>query len=226
MPRNSTGKYSLPIGNPVTTGTVIESEWANTTMDDMATAMSDALDTGGTNGMKAPFKLYDGVVGAPGLAFTLEPSTGWFRKSTNVVGFAVNGVQMMEIGPTYIAGIEPTLPESFSTKAYVDLVATTLESMFNGGGDALNSQITAVNARVDALVAELAVTNANVAANGTAIAALQARCDSLEARMAAAEGRLGTHDADLANLNANKASLNADVRFNTVTAAGDIVAYS
>jgi hypothetical protein len=226
MPRNSTGKYSLPIGNPVTTGTVVESEWANSTMDDMATAMSDALDTGGTNGMKAPFKLYDGVVGAPGLSFILEPSTGFYRKSTGVVGFAVQGVDILEISGSYFAGVEPTLPQSFTTKNYVDLVASTLEEMFTGGGDILNEQVIAVNARVDALVAELAVTNANVAANGTAIAALQARCDSLEARMAAAETRLGTHDADLANLNATKASLNADVRFNSVQAAGDIVAYT
>lgn len=226
MPRNSTGKYSLPIGNPVTTGTVVESEWANNTMDDVAVAMSDALDTNGTNGMKAPFKLYDGVIGAPGLAFTLEPATGFYRKSSGVVGFAIQGVQMFEIGPTYFAGIAPTLPESFTTKEYVDYCCSILEESINGGGDILNSQIVAVNARVDALVAELAVTNANVAANGTAIAALQTRCDSLEARMAAAEGRLGTLDSTVAGLEANKASLNADVRFNSVSAAGDIVAYT
>lgn len=226
MPRNSTGKYSLPIGNPVATGTVIESEWANNTMDDIATAMSDALDTGGTNGMKAPFKLFDGAAGAPGLAFTLEPATGFFRKSLGVVGFAVQGVEILEISGSYFAGIEPTVPESFTTKNYVDTCAAALESMINGGGDILNSQIVAVNARVDALVTELAVTNANVAANSAAIAALQTRCDSLEARMAAAETRLGTLDSTVAGLEANKASLGADVRFNSVSAAGDIVAFT
>lgn len=226
MPRNSTGKFTLPIGNPVATGTVIESEWANNTMDDIATAMSDALDTGGTNGMKAPFKLYDGVVGAPGLAFTLEPATGFYRKSSGVVGFAVQGVQVLEIGPTYFAGVAPTMPESFTTKEYVDYCCSILDEAINGGGDILNTQIVAVNARVDALVAELAVTNANVAANGAAIAALQTRCDSLEARMAAAESRLGTHDTNITDLQNGKASLGADVRFNSVSAAGDIVAYT
>ena len=226
MPRNSTGNYSLPIGNPVATGTVIESDWANTTMDDLATAISDALDTNGTNGMKAPFKLYDGTQGAPGLSFTLEPSTGFYRKSSGVVGFAVLGVEMFEIGPDYFAGIDPTLPESFSTKRYVDECASALELMINSGGDSLNSEIIAANARIDALVAELAVTNANVAANGAAIAALQTRCDNLEARMAAAETRLGTHDSNITDLQNGKASLGADVRFNSVTAAGDIVAYN
>jgi hypothetical protein len=226
MPRNSTGKYTLPIGNPVATGTVIESEWANSTMDDISTALSDALDTNGTNSMKAPFRVFDGVQAAPGLSFGLEPSSGWYRKSTGVIGFSVLGVQILEIGPDYFAGVAPTLPESFTTKAYVDLCCSLLEQSINGGGDILNSQITAVNARVDALVAELAVTNANVAANGTAIAALQTRCDSLEARMAAAEARLGTLDSQAADLYATKASLGADVRFNSVTAAGDIVAYN
>lgn len=68
--------------------------------------------------------------------------------------------------------------------------------------------------------------NVEEAARIAADAALITRCESLEARLAAAEARLGTIDSQIANLAATKADLNANVRFNTVTAAGDITAFS
>lgn len=48
MPRNGTGKYVLPPGiNPVKPGTVIATNWANSTLDDMATALSASLTADG-----------------------------------------------------------------------------------------------------------------------------------------------------------------------------------
>jgi len=32
MPRNASGTYTLPSGNPVVAGTTIEASWANTTL--------------------------------------------------------------------------------------------------------------------------------------------------------------------------------------------------
>lgn len=43
MARNGSGTYSLPAGNPVTTGAVISSTWANNTLDDIATALTASL---------------------------------------------------------------------------------------------------------------------------------------------------------------------------------------
>ena len=43
MSRNGTGTYNLPAGNPVVTGTSISSTWANTTLTDMATALSGSI---------------------------------------------------------------------------------------------------------------------------------------------------------------------------------------
>lgn len=43
MPRNGSGTYSLPAGNPVTTGTTISSTWANNTLTDLATAMTSSI---------------------------------------------------------------------------------------------------------------------------------------------------------------------------------------
>ena len=43
MSRNGQGQYILPAGNPVVTGTVITSTWANTTMSDIATALTNSI---------------------------------------------------------------------------------------------------------------------------------------------------------------------------------------
>lgn len=43
MPRNGSGTYSLPAGNPVVTGTTISSTTHNNTMSDVATALTNSL---------------------------------------------------------------------------------------------------------------------------------------------------------------------------------------
>ena len=43
MSRNGSGVYSLPSGNPVVTGTTITSNWANTTLSDIASALTGSL---------------------------------------------------------------------------------------------------------------------------------------------------------------------------------------
>lgn len=43
MPRNGSGIFNLPPSNPVVPGTVIESDWANDTMADLANALSQSI---------------------------------------------------------------------------------------------------------------------------------------------------------------------------------------
>ena len=43
MSRNGSGTYTLPAGNPVVTGTTISSTWANTTLSDIAAALSGSI---------------------------------------------------------------------------------------------------------------------------------------------------------------------------------------
>lgn len=43
MARNGSGVYTLPAGNPVTTGTVISSTWANNTLSDLGNAMTASI---------------------------------------------------------------------------------------------------------------------------------------------------------------------------------------
>jgi hypothetical protein len=43
MSRNGSGTYTLPAGNPVVTGTTISSTWANSTLTNIASALTDSL---------------------------------------------------------------------------------------------------------------------------------------------------------------------------------------
>ena len=47
MPRNGSGTFTLPAGNPVTTGTTISSTWANTTLSDIGSALTGSISTDG-----------------------------------------------------------------------------------------------------------------------------------------------------------------------------------
>ena len=47
MSRNGSGTYNLPAGNPVVSGTTISSTWANTTLTDIGTALTNSLASDG-----------------------------------------------------------------------------------------------------------------------------------------------------------------------------------
>lgn len=89
MSRAANGTYTLPAGNPVVTATVISSTWANTTLSDLASEMTDSLDRSGKGGMLAPLQLTDGVVGAPALTFATETTSGLYRISAGVFGLSI-----------------------------------------------------------------------------------------------------------------------------------------
>lgn len=79
MSRNSSGTYSLPAGNPVVTGTTITSSWANTTLSDIASALTDSLSRTGQGGMQAGLPLADGTSALPGLAWGTDLTSGLYR---------------------------------------------------------------------------------------------------------------------------------------------------
>lgn len=57
MSRNGSGTYSLPAGNPVVTGTTIASTWANNTMNDLASALTDSVAADGQTSMTGNLNL-------------------------------------------------------------------------------------------------------------------------------------------------------------------------
>jgi len=57
MSRNGSGVYTLPAGNPVVSQTIISSTWANNTMNDLASAMTDSVAADGQTPMTGPLNM-------------------------------------------------------------------------------------------------------------------------------------------------------------------------
>lgn len=97
MPRNSSGTYSLPAGNPVVTGTTISSSWANTTLSDIGTALTDSLSRSGDGAMTAPLELAAGVVGAPGLSWSAETTSGLYRAGVGDFRYSISSTDVLQV---------------------------------------------------------------------------------------------------------------------------------
>jgi hypothetical protein len=94
MPRNSSGDYSLPAGNPVASGQPISSVWANTTFADVANSITESLDRQGRGGMLAPLKSVNGTEASPAVTFTSETNSGLYWAGLNDVRFSLRSVDL------------------------------------------------------------------------------------------------------------------------------------
>lgn len=112
--RNASGTYSLPSGNPVVTGTTITSTWANTTLSDLKTEMTDSLCRSGKGAMLAPLRLTNGTNSAPSLTFDSDTDTGVFRAAANQLGLAAGGVQTVTVTSAGVTVAANTASTGFS----------------------------------------------------------------------------------------------------------------
>ena len=92
MPRNASGTSTLVAGNPVATNTIIESDWANTTMADLNNEMTDSLSRSGKGGMTAQFRAVNGSAPTPAISFSDFPQSGMYAFSENDIRMSVAGV--------------------------------------------------------------------------------------------------------------------------------------
>jgi hypothetical protein len=88
MPRDASGNYTKPLPD-VVAGTVITPIWANTTIDDLAQAMTDSLSRSGQGAMTSVMKLVDGTAPSPGLQWGNEASSGLYRAGNGDVRMSV-----------------------------------------------------------------------------------------------------------------------------------------
>lgn len=110
MSRNSSGTMSLPAGNPVVSGTDIESTWANTTMADIANEITNSLDRSGRGGMLAALKAFAGTQTAPGWSWSLEPRSGFYRAGAGDFRFAVDGTDIFRVTAAGIVTVIGNIP--------------------------------------------------------------------------------------------------------------------
>jgi len=95
MARNATGTFTLVAGNPVITGTIITSNWANTTMPDIGAAITDSLSRTGQGGMLAPIRGVNGSEASPAHSFTNFPRSGMYAVDATETRFSVDGTDRM-----------------------------------------------------------------------------------------------------------------------------------
>ena len=99
--RNGSGTYSLPAGNPVTSGTTISSSWANTTLNDIGAELTNSLDRQGRGAMSGPLQLANGTSGAPSLTFGVQTNTGIYRAGASDIRMSIAGSDAEQ----WVAGI-------------------------------------------------------------------------------------------------------------------------
>jgi hypothetical protein len=110
MPRDSNGTYSLPTpGNPVVTLTTISSSWANTTMGDIATALTGSLARDGAGGMTGALKLDSGSSGSPALTWSAETTSGLYRAGAGDFRYQISAADVLTLTAGAL-GIRGTTP--------------------------------------------------------------------------------------------------------------------
>lgn len=125
MPRNSQGQYFLPDGNPVVAGELVKAEWANSTLDDVANALTNSLDRAGAGGMTGQFKAAAGTQQRPGISFVEDPATGIYKESQGVLAIAANGnKQAYATQNGFFVATAPSDKMEVANKAYVDSLAS------------------------------------------------------------------------------------------------------
>jgi hypothetical protein len=62
MSRNGSGTYTLPAGNPVVTGTTITSSWANTSLSDIAAALTQSVAADGQTPMTGNLNMTNNII--------------------------------------------------------------------------------------------------------------------------------------------------------------------
>lgn len=135
MPRDVLGRYTLPTGNPVVSGTIISDTWANTTLSDIALALTNSLPKDGTVALSAPLKFTDGNAAAPSIAFANDATTGVYKPTNGILGFSTGGAERVRIDTTGNVGVGLTNP-SFPLHIYRNAAGTYGSAYIESGASA------------------------------------------------------------------------------------------
>lgn len=119
MARNGSGTYILPAGNPVVTGNTISSTWANTTLSDIASALTGSIAADGQTTPTANLKMatfaHTGVGNAT--VRTMYASAGQVQDSTLTYLTTVAGTDV-------ITAIAPTTMSAYATGQSFHFIAS------------------------------------------------------------------------------------------------------
>ena len=137
----SGGVFSLIAGNPVTTGTVISSTWANNTLSDIASGLTTCVLKDGSQTITAQIPFFAGSSAVPSIVFSTDTSTGFYRPAANVVGVSIAGTQVLKVGATGLS-VTGAILGSATVSAVTGLFSTSITSPLHDSGSATNLYFT------------------------------------------------------------------------------------
>ena len=236
MPRDPGGSYTFPLGsgNPVVPETTIQTTWANPTLNDLATAMTDSLSRSGQGGMTFSLRGPDGSAAVPTFSFTNETNTGRYRSGNGIVVESVQGnnvVRYLATGLEQWNGStwEPLTPRDAIDTPF-DPAPTTLTSTnvqdaieevyATTGGTVTAANVTyddsnvyfgapTVQIAIDIVGTDLSATAFDVSVNTGDIVQLGGEIDQNTSAILGLDGRIGANETNI--------QLNTDAIGNTNT---------
>ena len=155
MSRNGSGVYSLPAGNPVVTNTTISSTWANTTLTDLANAMTGSVASDGQTPLTGPLNMNSNKI----TGLTAGTTAGDAVEFTQLATYLTNPVTITggTINNTVIGGTTPAAitGTSFNTtnfhisesggKLLFKYGTTTIASLDSSGNFIIIGNVTSVS---------------------------------------------------------------------------------
>jgi hypothetical protein len=182
MSRNGSGVYSLPAGNPVVTGTTISSTWANTTLTDLATAMTGSVASDGQTPMTNSLNMSNNKI------ISVTDPTNDQDAATKIYTDTAIATATSGLGATYL-----TKANNLSDVANATTSRTNLVAAKSGA----NSDITSITGLTTALtVAQGGTGAATLTANnvllGNGTSALQAVAPSTAGKILVSNGTTWT----------------------------------
>lgn len=109
MPRDISGNYTLPAGNPVIAATIIDVNWANPTLNDIAVQLNNVLTLDGVTRPLAPIRFLTGSAAVPSITFFGDTNTGIYSPAADQLAIALGGAQVVSFTST---GIRITLGDN------------------------------------------------------------------------------------------------------------------
>jgi hypothetical protein len=95
MPRNGSGTASIP--NSLVNGTTVDVGPLNANFSDIAAELTNSLPIDGQAGMTGQLKAANGSVNAPGITFTSDLDTGFYRIGGDNIGFSIGGTKLLDL---------------------------------------------------------------------------------------------------------------------------------
>jgi len=207
MPRDGSGNYTLPAGNPVVTGTTIDASWANDTMDDIKTEMQDSLSRSGNGGMLVAFQNASGTVSAPGMTWTSEPTSGFYLAATNDMRASIAGSDRLQFRADATDPVRVWSGAAWRTVLHANSAATIVGAwVFSGTLTVPEATVTAHQAALSITESQISdlqayltsVSEAAVTAHQAALTILESQITdgSVLARVAGSETITGMYTLD------------------------------